>query len=412
MKTENINMWAMLAIFLILPFVMITSGILWKSQQLFLLMASTVFVAFSIKNMWIRLFLVYAFCWTIFLFLKAMMQPLTPVSVPPQTAMAVLLFLLAGAIIFKFVSESKLSNDKFYNVIRIAVLIQIIISVSQYFGFYPWDWVLGHIIITAQTTENVGPFIGTLGNRDILACFLAVSLPVFLGWQAKAYVGYKTKQVSIWLLTLAVVFVLLFSPSPGVIAAFVAVAVYYHRGWKVTSLALLGAVIYGVVYVVHAYMADIQAIPQQIGGLISSGTIDFNTSTQGRIAKWIYAVSQLNSWDTIIFGKGQGAFWGKVYPLHNEYVQTLFEFGLVGLFLLLGYIVTTFKYLWKSRSMILLASFAAVCIDMGANYSLHIATTAFLIIIIAGLIERQRLNIEPWRRNVYGKVSCREFISY
>src|SRR5208283_1462407 len=102
------------------------------------------------------------------------------------------------------------------------------------------------------------------------------------------------------------------------------------------------------------------------------------------------AIVQLTSWEKIIFGRGIGAFWGKIYPLHNEYIQVVFELGLIGLTLMLGYIITTLRYLWKSKNIILLASFAAACIDMGANYSMHIATTAFLICIIAGLIERKK----------------------
>ena len=110
---------------------------------------------------------------------------------------------------------------------------------------------------------------------------------------------------------------------------------------------------------------------------------------------WLTALGKLiTSWPAMIFGFGPGAHWGKAYNLHNDYMSMWFSFGLVGLTMMIGYIYTTIRQLAKSKNMILLTSFIIICLDMTGNFPIHIATTAFLIIIICGLIERERLNGE------------------
>jgi O-antigen ligase len=391
MKIKNIDTWSILAIFLMLPFVLIAPGISWKSQQLFMLVATSIVVAFSLKNLWLRAFIVYLFCWTIYLFLRSLISPGIHFNVAPQTGMSILLYVLSGAVIVKFVSISKLSDEKFYHVIIIAVLLQVFMAIIQYLGFYPWEWLLSHFIVTAQTTADVGPFRGTLGNRDILGCFLGVSIPMFLSWTAvKQY-----QNILIKALTVLVIAILLFSPSPGTVAALIGMGVYYFQKNKFSLLiAFMAAAIYAIIYILTSYhLADFMAAPAQLKGLINTGTVA--APDGGRLWKWMLAFSQIiQSPETFIFGSGPGAFWGKKYPLHNEYIQCWFEIGLVGLVLMLGYVMSTFNYLIKSKNMVLLSAFTIVCIDAGANYPLHIATTAFLICIIAGLIERQQIQKE------------------
>ena len=43
----------------------------------------------------------------------------------------------------------------------------------------------------------------------------------------------------------------------------------------------------------------------------------------------------------------------------------------------------------KEKNLILRASFLIICLDMIGNFPLEIASTAFMIVIIAGLIERR-----------------------
>jgi O-antigen ligase len=311
-------------------------------------------------------------------------------NVAPQTGMSILLFVMAGALIVKFVSISKLSDEKFYNVIRVAVLLQVLIAIVQYMGFYPWEWLLSSIVATAQTTADIGPFRGTLGNRDVLGCFVGVSIPLFLSWkEIKPY-----QNVIIKSLTFIVMAILLFSPSPGAVAALIGIGVYYFKENKLSLLiAFMAAGIYAIIYILTSYhLADFMAAPDQLNGLVNTGTVAASSPNEGRLWKWMTAASLIfQSPETIIFGNGPGAFWGRKYPLHNEFIQCWFELGLVGFALMIGYVCSTIKFLFKSKDMVLLSAFIIICIDAGGNYPMHLATTAFLVCIIAGLIERKQI---------------------
>jgi O-antigen ligase len=213
---------------------------------------------------------------------------------------------------------------------------------------------------------------------------------MFLSWkEVKPYQNNLIKA-----LTVIVLAILLFSPSPGTAAALIGIGVYYSdRGWKAVAIGFLASLIYVTIYALNSYhAANIMAAPAQFHGLISNGYADPMGDNEGRFWKWMTAASLIfQSPETIIFGSGPGAFWGRKYPLHNEYIQCWFELGLVGLILMLGYVVSTIKFLIKSKDMVLLSVFVIICIDAGANYPLHIATTAFLVCIIAGLIERKQI---------------------
>jgi hypothetical protein len=105
-----------------------------------------------------------------------------------------------------------------------------------------------------------------------------------------------------------------------------------------------------------------------------------------RWVDWAAALKQLTVHPlVIIFGMGPGAGWGKVYPMHNEWLQGLHQFGLIGLTFMAGYVITIYRC-----NRILFTAFMIAVVNMFGNYSLHLSPSAFLIIVIAGLIERER----------------------
>lgn len=93
----------------------------------------------------------------------------------------------------------------------------------------------------------------------------------------------------------------------------------------------------------------------------------------------------------MVFGYGPASAWGQKYPIHGEYVSVWFQYGTIGLFLVLGYIAQTARFLIKSRNLVYLAAFLIICLDMVANFSAEVATTACMMVVICGLIERKRL---------------------
>jgi uncharacterized protein YjeT (DUF2065 family) len=437
LKTGSI---AIMTMFLILPFMVLLPGLIWKSQQLFLIIMLLPIVVLSIKNIWIKTFFLYAFCWQLYLLWSNFAMP----SAQTGQSLTETTFFIVAAVLYKFVSESKIEKETWFNIIRISVLIQMAIAISQYLGFNPVTAVMGLFVQARELMP--GHFVGTLGNKDFLTAFIAISLPLFIGWKTIIFpliIGWKRigwiinkpfglDYVYPWNLTvviplfmwwrkiptritnfikfsdrtpwelslnipfLAICFILFFGPTPATLAALIGMAIYINRGWKFIALALLAgfAMCYYYIVIQGIHLVEFQRLPKQLSELWNTGTTFVQSTPDGdlgRFGMWLVALGKLvSSWVRFIFGFGPSADWGKVYPLHSEYMTVFFEFGLIGLTLLLGYIFTTARYLIKSKSVLLGSCFAIACLDITGTYNLHIAPIAFLIIIICGLIERER----------------------
>jgi hypothetical protein len=294
----------------------------------------------------------------------------------------------AGAVIYKIITDSSFPKERMFNFIRIAVLLQIGVSLSASMGFNPWHLLLSLFTRVAWSTQDIGPFIGTVGNRDILGAFIAFSVPLFIDWK---YLTIGRHKVNVYLTI--VLTMLFFCPSPGAIAGIAGLAVYYHKNWKTAFTFALIAVLYAGTYILTSvHMGDMAAAGTQLSELVNNGSVSMDTAQQGRLWKWMVAAGNItDSWTSFIFGYSLGATWGKKYPLHNEYLQCWYELGLIGFSIMAGYVITTLKHLIKSKDRVLMAMFAAICVDMMANYPFHISTTAFMAIIICAVIEKERL---------------------
>lgn len=303
---------------------------------------------------------------------------------------------MAGAIIYKFVSESNFSDEKWFKLIRVAVILQILASLPQPWGFNPIMKIVG--LFTTVKENLPGHLVGTLGNRNYLAAFIAISIPLFIGWKT-----FKFKGISINSAIIGIFIFLFFCFSPGTLAAVMGISflIFYKESHAKRILAFILTTLicasYTVFYVLstgnHAW--EFTALPEQLKELIFTGkiTLDPFKGDIGRFGMWMLAFSKLiKHWFFFIFGYGPGAFWGREYSIHGEYISVWFQFGLIGLGLMIGYIYTTWKFLAKEKSIILLSSFLIICLDMIGNFPMEIASTAFMIVIICGLIERKRLN--------------------
>jgi O-antigen ligase len=163
------------------------------------------------------------------------------------------------------------------------------------------------------------------------------------------------------------------------------------------SIAMKAAVAFAACYVLTTgyHLNEFQALPGQLKEFLTTGnvTTDPFQGDIGRFAMWMTATSKiLQSWNLAIFGYGPGSYWGRSYPIHGEYFSVLFQYGFVGLFIVLGYMVHTWKFLLKRKELILFAtSFLIINLDCVGNFPMQIASTGFMILIVLGLIERERL---------------------
>ena len=228
-----------------------------------------------------------------------------------------------------------------------------------------------------------------------MAAFVAVSLPVFASWRAVEFKGINVAVIAL----LAFLSLCL---SPGTLAAIIGIAIYYcyarklKHGLLYVLLSIVSAVGFaaGYILITGNHVNDFVLLGRQFEELRLTGGIitDSSPGDVGRFGMWVTAAWYLvHDWFALVFGFGPGAGWGKPYPLHSEYVSMWFQFGIVGIGILISYIVRTAKFLWESGDSVLLSAFAIICLDMVGNFPVEVASTAFLIIIVCGLIERDRI---------------------
>jgi len=383
--------WAVLACFMVMPFTFLTPGLIWRAHLMFFLICPVFIIALDIKNLWARSFLLYASAWQILNFMLAFNRS----DINPGYGLSVILALMAGAIIYKFVSEGRVKDETWFTFIRIAVILQILIAIPQYFLINPYASFMALFIKVAEKVP--GHLVGSIGNRNFLAAFIAMSVPFFIGWRT-----FKVRGISVNPALICIMIFLGYCLSPGTLAAIIGLAFLFSYKlpiWKrlvSLSAAMKIAVIFTACYVLYTgnHLNEFTDLPGQLKEFLTTGTITVDPFQKdvGRFAMWMMALSQLfKSWAFTVFGFGPGAFWGREYPIHGQYISVWFHFGLVGLGLMAGYILTTYRFLAARKELILLTSLVILCLDMVGNFPLEIAITAFLAIIIAGLIERKRL---------------------
>jgi hypothetical protein len=383
--------WIVPIVFLILPFAFLSPGLIWKSQLLFFLICPIFIIALNIKNLWVRAFLLYVTFWQI----AVLILMFNRAGYNPGAGLSIILSLMVGAMFYKWVSESDLEEETWHAVIRAAVIIQMIIAIPQAWGWSPVSELLG--MFTTVKEKSPGHLVGTLGNRNYLAAFIAMAVPFFIGW----------RTFRIWRVTVNPALIVIFAFlgacfSPGTLAAIMGMGflmTYNLPLWKRIiglSAASKVAVIFAAFYIFSTgnHLNEFQAFAGQFKELWSTGkvTLDPFQGDIGRFAMWMTAYSKLTaSWNVMILGYGPAAFWGREYPMHSQYMSVWFQFGLIGLGLMLGYIYSAYRYLSRSGNLILLTALVIAALDMIANFTGEIVSTAFMLVIIGGLIERKRL---------------------
>ncbi len=339
--------------FLMLPFGFLTFGIIHQGQHLAFVIAAMVIIGSLIKNDWIFSFFIYSTFWILFICIYRLFFPATPIQTC-LTAMDMMIYFMAGAVIYVAVVKSKLKNETFYNIICIAALIQGTLALLQSFGFDPVVWTLNKVL-TAVPLLDSRTMVGSLGNNNFLAAFIGISLPFF--FRKNWFYGL-----------ILLIPILYFSRTtsaivPVLIGSFVFFYPHMYKRFKIVAgVALLLAASWYAVF----HHTPFYANPRW---------------TLWYEAFRIWAVH----WFPVVFGMGPGANWGHNYPMHNEWAEGLYQFGLIGVALMIGYVVTIYR-----GNRILFSAFIILAINMFGNYPIHLAPSAFLIIIICALIERER----------------------
>lgn len=303
-------------------------------------------VSSQIKNIWLRCFGYYIAIWVILSWVFVLFNPKFGRIAFLTTDQA--LYIICGYVILFLIINSKYKVEQFYKWICIATIIQCLIAIPQQFGVFPYVWFLGLGLDVKNPIVNLA--VGTLENGNFFAAFIAISLPFFF------------RKYWCFFIPVILVHLALSAATTAVISALVGVVVVFNCWWM-----LIIALIAGNVF---AYF---------------DGTIWKIIGESARFEFWKECLGNIKTVPEAIFGHGLGSDWGQRFQLHNEWLQGLFELGIIGMGIVIGYTVTVYR-----ENKILFAAFCVACVNCIGNFPLHLPPSAFLIIIIIGLIEKDR----------------------
>lgn len=265
-----------------------------------------------------------------------------------------------------FFNLIRFKNLKTWHALVFICLTQTAWIFLQYFGFNlynlfaPSNMQLLSNVDQKWAISTTNVISGSLGHPNLSAAMIAITVPSLFRLGFWRYVPF------------AVVALLLTKSSFG-IGTFVITMAFWSFGsiGMLTTLAgALGVFIYG-----HFY-----------GGFFSNNN---------RADVWLDSISLFFKQDllSVIFGNGLGWFpsafnssfnYDSTYNhVHNEYLEVLFSFGFVGLFLLLFIVIS---FLRMNAPKYLKASFIAITFNCLANFPFHVGSLAATSILVAATI--------------------------
>lgn len=333
-------------IYLLMPFCVLSLGTIHKGQQAGLMCLIIFLVGSMIRDRAIRYFAYYVGFWIIFI---RMMN--VTMKIPIRTAMeatSAILWVTIGLMIYVAVSRSEGKKETIFSVICISALVQAVFGYMQLFtGYDPFFDFLGLFMNNERHLSDI-TVVGTLGNPNFIGGYLAISLPFFF------------RKNWIYLSPVVIFHILTLHSTGAMAAACIAVAVYLGR-----RDIFLGMVLAGLSYV----------------RFFDSGTI-----TNPRWEYWGLTVKKIFSNPLgMAFGYGPGAHTGYTFPIHNEWLELWFYYGVVALFLAALYFFNVDK-----TDKILYAALWASALNCLGSYPMHLAPSALLILVIMGLLEREK----------------------
>ncbi len=266
------------------------------------------------------------------------------------------LWFILGTLVFLIIYNSHIKLGAVFNIICISAIIQAALGILQALGFDPiFDIARNLVTVNSELPSDAA--VGTLGNNNFLAAFVAISLPFFF------------RRRWFYALPLLVVCLIFTKTTTAFIAAIVGTVYFFYPQIKSIKLE---------VFVLVCFVAA--------GAVISYAFFYHPFAENPRFDYWLNGLQQVaQSWQTILIGFGPTAEWKIGDKLHSEYVMALFNFGVIGLALLMGYIITICR-----TNRILFTAFIILCIDAIGNHVLHTIPTALLAITICSLIEHEK----------------------
>jgi hypothetical protein len=269
-----------------------------------------------------------------------------------------LVCLILGMVFFLAVLHSRVNAKTIGNIICVSALLQAGLAFLQMLDWDPIHRAVGAVV----QARAAGDFawntpVGTMGNQNWLGAYLSISLPFFFCRDSR------------WV-------------QPGTAVALIILA---------TSTVPVLAALAGICFILLGWLG------LWIAGLSGLGYVMAFDHGHLKVddARFQYWASGLKtsflSWHSALVGWGPGIPWKVGNHLHNGFLQVLFNYGLIGLGLVVGYIWSALK-----ASKMLTACVVIIAVNMAGNNPLHVVPCAMLILTVMALIERER-RAEKWQ---------------
>jgi len=273
-----------------------------------------------------------------------------------------ILYAILFYLMFSTISVAKINRDLILKVIMWVGFINSCYAIIQWFGFDQFVIVKPHHMIGAVESANV---IGFIGQPTHLAIFLCICLPTIIYFKKwfmfPIYIlGIIATQSAAGITSMCIIFIL---------------SLWNHKKWFILAIAL----------VIVTIVLSFKLLPYHL------------ISSNGRFSTWKFILSDLKDFRHIITGFGAGAYHfmspavhqNRFLQAHNEYLEFLYNCGIVGFLFLSASVIKTFKdgYIFlKDRSILVYAMMlVSSCLGALLNFPWQLGATIFYTVVILGL---------------------------
>ena len=223
MATNHKLNWILIAAFLLVPFGIISFGVVHAGHKFSLLLSILFIVASRIPDKYFRWFVYYIGAWVTFDFIGVMAFGIPPIV--SAEAFRIQMFVTFGVILYLSIIQSSTPNEWFYNAICALAVAQSLFGLLQMVGVDPIRWFYALYIEDLRHNISKELPVGTMGNPNFWAAFIAISTTFF--FRTQTYTRLKLKWS--YFVFIPITAVLLSNSLTAVAALIVSLVVYFKK---------------------------------------------------------------------------------------------------------------------------------------------------------------------------------------
>ena len=264
------------------------------------------------------------------------------------------------------------------NTLCIITIMNILFANLQYCGLDPYK-----IMTFGLMDSSTGHPTGLMANKNLLSALIAFSLPAFFRkgwWLFIPFVFYG--------LTIA-------SSTGGALAATIMTLIYFflkdgkdalqRNFWK--AIALIGWFCFFTFYIDPPLTIEtaIEGKPQtKITNSLNHRTGAWTKGLKLYLQK-PFAGYGIGHWK-LIFKKMAKSDESVMVQAHNEFIQGLFEMGILFPVIIIGYLISTIRR-YKKEAILSITALGIIVLNSCVNFPFHVATTAVIAVTWLAILE-------------------------